>query len=175
MVDNQGEEGIPLETVPLFTEAARQVERKKAANVVLEWLEGKKGDPTKEETTQVALGEMAKAILEKLKQGQIFFGVKKPEELKKAISVGTVTGKIPLENWKDCGVDVQQAVEGIWVVLLVRQGIRLEELEQSSKKKADEALVNLYKLDLAKTLGRITVSDGIKLKDPDIGPFPKLN
>lgn len=167
------EPGVLAEKGSLFAEAARRVEkkaqRKTAAKEVKEWLEAKTGDGRAVEGFQVTRGEMARKILEGLGQGRIFFGVKEPEQLKQILSIGAITAKIPWNGFYEGGIATQQTTEGVWIVLLVKQGIKCDEL---LKEIGDEAIEKLYKLDLATTLGRMAATDPFKLKDSDIGSFP---
>ena len=171
--EKSGSRPTPIEDSPLFAEAARRVERKNAARVVLEWLEGKKGDQTVEKTTKVSLGQMAREMIEGLQGGRIFFSVKNPDKVDGPVGACQITVKIPLRESGYGGVAVQQEVRGFLVLLKVKKGVTLEELSRSG----DEALARLYILDKSTTQGRVEVPhlDVINIKDPDIGPFPKLD
>jgi len=164
--EQEGQEFLAGEGT-LFAEDASRVE---AARVVVQWLEGFK------EKEKVKAGpdfqKMADSVLRDLKKGRIFFGIKKRDRQEAGVSIGVVYSKVPVGDNSEGELVLKEITRRVWVVLVVEEGIELDELKG---RLGDDVLTKLFKTDEEAVAGRVTVADKIKLsvqKSINIGPFP---
>jgi len=181
---SQRESGIPVEEGSLFDRAAKEAarrkkeenERKNAGRVVIQWLERfKKKEEIK---AKVPLEKMAEEVLEGLTEGRIFFAVRSPEQMEIPLRARKVNVRFPLRKIPDPSYPNQLIEATPWgtiVVLEVKRGVEPSELLTPQ---VEEQLRRLYWYDQNVTLedeGRIKIGDPVNIKNPDIGPFPKLD
>jgi|GEM_PF-6840218 len=162
-------EGSFLETHPLFDKVRDRI---KTAKIVSSWLSEKEGDLKIKTGNMVSYREMAIRIREGLASGEIFFVVKKTDEIKEKYKARSVRVLLPkVQQMTPSGVR-EVTPYGIAVALSVRSDLDIKDLRGEE---GDNLLSLLYSYDknLSFEQGRFFIdTKEVKIKDPDFGRFP---